>query len=195
MRDIVLSGIHKSFDGKVVLKDLSLIIPSGSTTCFMAPSGYGKTTLLRLLMGLISPDAGTIVGLEDLRMSTVFQEDRLAEHLSAVANIRLVSPSLTEEQVLEALEVMKLEDSAHQMVRELSGGMRRRVTLLRALLSDYDLLLLDEPFKGLDEETKQLVIEEAKTLTQGSTVLLVTHELAEAVAFGADSIVRLSDFT
>jgi len=182
---IRVEGLSKSYDGKTVFRRWSAQFPRGELSCIMAPSGRGKTTLLRILMGLENPDEGTVTGLEGLRLSAVFQEDRLCDHLSAVSNIRLVTPSLRGEEVLRAMERMGLTDCAAQPVREFSGGMRRRVALLRALLAEYDLLLMDEPFKGLDTATRELVLRETRRLCAGRTVLLVTHDESEGQALGA----------
>ena len=99
MPDIVLEKIQKSFAGKPVLRELSLIFPAGKISAIMAPSGCGKTTLLRILMGLEQPDSGQIHGLQELKKSAAFQEDRLCDWLTPVANIRLVTPSLPPEVV------------------------------------------------------------------------------------------------
>ncbi len=188
---IQLNNITKSFDNQVVLDHLQLTIPYYQTTAIMAPSGSGKTTLLHMLMGLLSPDAGSIEGLSNLRQSVVFQEDRLCENLSALANITLPSPHLKPSTIQQAMVDVSLIDCQCKKVSELSGGMRRRVALLRALLYDYDLLILDEPFKGLDLRTKQLVIHYIKKSTAGKTVLLVTHDKEEAMAMGATTITSL----
>ncbi len=183
---VFLRGLRKSFDGKEVLPGVDLRIPEGATTCVMAPSGAGKTTLVRVLLGLIPPDGGTIIGLQARRIAAVFQEDRLVEPMDAVSNIRLVSPGVDRQTVLDALASFGLSaDSAAQPVRELSGGMRRRVALLRALLADWDLLTLDEPFQGLDEATRREVIREVRSRSGGRTVLLITHDPEEAALMGA----------
>ena len=184
MDDIVIQGLWKAFDGKPVLENFSARLPAGQVTGLMAPSGGGKTTLLRILMGLEPADRGTITGLEGLRLSAVFQEDRLCDNLNPVSNIRLVSPKRTPQEVRQALEGVGLSDCFAQPVRELSGGMRRRVAILRALLADYDLLFLDEPFRGLDAETKAVVLADTKRRCAGRTVLLVTHDPSELDAMG-----------
>ena len=94
MEDIVIRNLCKSFAGKPVLRDFSAVLPVGQVTGLMAPSGAGKTTLLRILMGLERPDGGTIDGLAGLRLSAVFQEDRLCDNLDPSANIRLINPTL-----------------------------------------------------------------------------------------------------
>ncbi|MBQ7485954.1 MAG: ATP-binding cassette domain-containing protein [Clostridia bacterium] len=180
MNDIRLTGICKSFGDKTVLKDLNLTLPSGRVTCVMAPSGGGKTTLMHIILGLLPPDRGSITGLDGHRIAAVFQEDRLIDTMDPVSNIRLVRPSLSRDAVLDEMQRIGLTDCATQPVSELSGGMRRRVALLRALLSDWDFLLMDEPFKGLDEETRRLTIQETCRLSTGKTVLLITHDADEA---------------
>ena len=185
MQDIVIRGLSKAFDGKQVLRDFSAVLPAGQITGLMAPSGAGKTTLLRILMGLEMPDRGTITGLQGLRLSAVFQEDRLCENLNPVSNLRLVTPTLSQSAAEEALTAVGLTDCLHQPVRELSGGMRRRVAILRALLAEYDLLFLDEPFKGLDRETKDVVMADTRRRCDGRTVLFVTHDPTELEAMGA----------
>ena len=185
MQDIVIRGLSKAFDGKQVLRDFSAVLPEGQVTGLMAPSGAGKTTLLRILMGLETPDRGTITGLQGLRLSAVFQEDRLCENLNLESNLRLVTPTLSQSAAEEALTAVGLTDCLHQPVRELSGGMRRRVAILRALLAEYDLLFLDEPFKGLDRETKEVVMADTRRRCDGRTVLFVTHDPTELEAMGA----------
>lgn len=191
MSDILLSHISKSYDGKAVLRDFSARIPEGKVTCIMAPSGGGKTTLLRILMGLLPADEGALLGMEGLKAGAVFQEDRLLSNLSPVSNIRLVSPKLSRERVKEELSSMGLSGCENQPVRELSGGMCRRVAILRALLADCDVLFLDEPFKGLDLELKEQVMERTRKLCQGRTVLLVTHDPSEAERMWAAQILHL----
>jgi len=193
MQDIILDRISKSFDGKKVLQDFSATFPAGKVSCIMAPSGGGKTTLLRILMGFETPDSGQIKGLNGLKKSAVFQEDRLCAHLSPIANIRLITPLLARADVMKAMTTVGLQGCEDQPVHELSGGMRRRVAILRALLCDYDILLLDEPFKGLDMETKSRVMQDTARRSAGRTVLLVTHDATEAEAMYAGQIILLEN--
>ena len=188
MQDIVMHALCKSFGEKSVLRDVSGTLTAGCITGLMAPSGAGKTTLLRILMGLEQADSGRIDGLDGLRLSAVFQEDRLCDQLDGVSNLRLVTPSLSRAEARNALEAVGLADCIGQPTRELSGGQRRRVAILRGLLADYDLLILDEPFKGLDRETKQLVIEDTQRRCMGKTVLLVTHDPTELDALGVTEL-------
>ena len=185
MADIVIDHLSKAYGGRPVLRDVCLRFPAGRVSCLMAPSGAGKTTLLRILMGLEPPDAGAVRGLEGVKIAPVFQEDRLLEALDAEANIRLVRPALAPGAVAEALHRFGLEDCAGKPASALSGGMKRRVALLRALLSDGEALMLDEPFNGLDEATRGRVIRETLRLIDGRTALIVTHDPGDAALAGA----------
>lgn len=191
---IELRELSKSFDGRPVLTSLNHTFPGGKITCIVGPSGCGKTTLLSLLMGLLSPDGGEILGLPSGRIAAVFQEDRLIEHLSTVSNIRLVlRRGFPEEEILDALESVGLKDAARQPVRELSGGMKRRAAIVRALLADSPLVLMDEPFKGLDAATRETVIRFTRRCLSGRTALIVTHDPDEAKMLGADIFNMKSD--
>ncbi len=184
--DITLQNIEKGYGEKLVLSGLSHVFPEGKTSCVMGPSGCGKTTLLNLLLGLEKPDSGSISGLDGARKSAVFQEDRLCENTGAASNLRLVNPVLTRQEAERLLGELGLADGLKQPVREFSGGMKRRVAILRALCAEYDVLMADEPFKGLDEATKRKTMEYFREKTAGKTVILVTHEESEASFFGGE---------
>ena len=181
---IELKNLTKSFGEKQVLKDLTWSVPEGRISVIMGPSGGGKTTLLRILLGLEHADSGTVLGLEGKRLSAVFQEDRLCENVSAVSNLRLVNPALSRKSAENMLEKLGLGDALRQPVRELSGGMKRRVAIARALCTEYDVLLADEPFKGLDEETKRRTMAFFSESAREKTVILVTHDPSEAEILG-----------
>jgi len=189
--DIQLIGISKAFEQIQVFKNLNLTFTEGRIHCIMGASGIGKTTLLNLLMGLIKPDAGQIIGLEGIKIASVFQEDRLIEHWDAIQNVKLVcEKSITVEQIEEEFRKVRLDDYKNKPVLYLSGGMRRRVAIIRAILAPSQLLILDEPFKGLDEELKNSVIRFLVEKTKGKTVIVVTHEKDEVEALGGN-IVKL----
>ena len=190
--DIAVKKISKSYGQEQVLKDFSCDFPEGKLTCIMGRSGGGKTTLIKLLMGLEKPTEGSIEGLFGQKLSAVFQEDRLCENLSAAANIRLVCRNhVSDEELKSAFQRVCLNEVWRKPVRELSGGMRRRVAILRALFAEYDFLILDEPLKGLDEETKQKTAVYILEKTQGKTVLVVTHDEEEAKLLRAEKIVHM----
>ena len=189
---IRMKNISKSFGEKQIFRDFSADIPEGKTTCLTGVSGSGKTTLLRILSGLETLDAGEIIGLSERRLSVVFQEDRLCENLSPISNVRLAAPSgTTRESIRSGMTSIGLSDCEKQPVRELSGGMRRRVAILRALFAQYDFLLLDEPFKGLDEESKRQTISFIKEHAMDMTILLITHDHLDAAAMGTTVEIRL----
>lgn len=187
---IALADVTKTFGTRVVLREVSLTFPPGSVTAVLGPNGSGKTTLGRLLLGLETPTAGTVTRPAGFRGSAVFQEDRLVEHLSAVGNVRLVLPrSVPPTTVTDALQAVGLPlPSPPAPVRTLSGGQRRRVALVRALLAPADALVLDEPFTGLDTDTKPLVTAWVRDHLEGRATLLITHDPAEAAAFGANVV-------
>ena len=189
--DIAVQNIEKSFGSQLVLKNFSYTFPAGKTTCIMGESGCGKTTLLRILMGLETPDSGTITGIRKGNLSAVFQEDRLCENLSAAANLRLVKKDLTNQEIENAFREVNLKDVWNKPVRTLSGGMRRRIAILRALAPEADCILMDEPFKGLDEETKQHTIHYIQTRTKGKTLIIVTHEKKEISLLNPESILKI----
>lgn len=184
-------NLCKRFGGNVVLDNFTREFPDGKVTAVLGKSGCGKSTLLNILMGLVKPDAGRVILPENAKISAVFQENRLCENLTASANIRLVTgKKFTPEALSREFEAVGLSGSENQPVRTLSGGMKRRVALLRALLAEYDVLFLDEPFKGLDTETKDEVLRYVKEKIQGKTVILVTHDESEC-DFLADEIICL----
>lgn len=184
-------NITKKFGENIVLNNFSHEFAEGKVTAVLGRSGCGKSTLLNVLMGLAAPDGGEVIRGGGGRISAVFQENRLCENLTASANIRLVTGRrFTRAEIAEELAAVGLADCADKPVRTLSGGMKRRTALLRALLAEYDALFLDEPFKGLDEETKRAVMEYVREKTRGRTVVLVTHDKEEC-AFLADEVIEL----
>lgn len=186
-------NVRKVFGENVVLDGFSHEFSDGKTTAVLGRSGCGKSTLLNILMGLTSSDSGEVIRPEGSKISAVFQEDRLCENLTVSANIRLVTGKrFSKEEIAVELAKIGLEDCANKPVRTLSGGMKRRTALLRALLAEYDVLFLDEPFKGLDADTKRNVMRYCKEKINGKTVILVTHDMDEC-DFLADEIVRLED--
>jgi NitT/TauT family transport system ATP-binding protein len=181
VQDIVVKHLYKAYDGRTVLRDISFTLPRGERRALMGPSGCGKTTLFRLLLGLERPDGGEICGLP-ARISAVFQEDRLCEELSAYRNLRITLPpsEVGESDIRDMLAALGLGEDSDRPVSELSGGMKRRVAIARALLLPATLLLLDEPFRGLDEATRARVAAVISAACADRTVLLITHDREEA---------------
>lgn len=175
--DIQLNHIGKQFNEKVIFKDISLTFLEGRINCLMGASGIGKTTIINVIMGLVKPDEGEVLGTKGKRIAAVFQEDRLIEHWNAVKNVRLVCDrDISEEKIIRELSLLEINEDKNKPVSDFSGGMRRRVAIVRALLAKSDLIILDEPFRGLDEELKKRVISYIKQNTKGKTVIIVTHE-------------------
>lgn len=184
MNTLVLSSLSKCYGQSQIFSNFCHRFPEAVTTVITGPSGCGKTTLLRLILGLEPPDSGLILGTDNKRFSAVFQEPRLCEEASAFANLRFVAPQLTRPQAHALFAQVGLEAQDGIPVHTFSGGMKQRVSLLRALCAPYDYLLLDEPFQGLDEKTRQQTIEFFQRQTVGKTVLLVTHNPEEAACLG-----------
>ena len=172
------------FGENTVINDFSSTFRTG-ITCILGPSGCGKTTLLRTLMGLITPDTGEVLTDTPMpRQSVLFQENRLIENMSAISNIRFVCPKRSAQEISDALSAVGL-GSLNLPVRLFSGGMQRRVALVRALLAEFDVLFLDEPFTGLDDNTRDSLLPMLYQYTAGKTVLLVTHDETLAGQLGA----------
>jgi len=162
---INLKDISKSFRETRVFDGFSVSFPRGKTTCLLGPSGCGKTTLLRIIAGTLKPDAGKLKDLEDLTISFVFQEDRLLPWKTAADNIRLVlkhkiDDESIEEVIDQKLDLVKMKEYANYYPHQLSGGMRQRISFARAFSFPSDMILLDEPFKGLDLLLKQQLMED-----------------------------------
>jgi NitT/TauT family transport system ATP-binding protein len=178
--DVEVIELCKTFGKTEVLWNFNGNFKEKSITCIMGSSGCGKTTLLNILMGLIKADSGRIKGIEDKKISSVFQEDRLCEKFSSVDNIKLVCNKEIDINIIrENLKLVGIEDGINKPVSELSGGMKRRVAIVRAILSNADLIIMDEPFKGLDYGTKKIVIEYVMNNTKGKTLIIATHYIDE----------------
>lgn len=183
---IKLQNVSKSFGEKQVLRDFSLRIKKGDRVCLMGASGVGKSTVMNLVLGIEKADSGTVE--TQGRISAVFQEDRLCEDFSALSNVCLVAEKPDKEKAKMLLESLGLMDAIEKPVKEMSGGMKRRTTIARALFYEHDILLLDEAFTGLDEETKTAVAELINRHTAEKTVLLISHDEKEAELLGAKII-------
>ncbi len=181
-----LFEVTKSFEDKTVLKEFSLWLAPGETVALMGASGCGKSTAGKVLLGLLRADAGEVK--RPKRFGVVFQENRLCKEFDAVTNIAMVTGDRKAAEA--ALSEVGLADVQGKPVAELSGGMKRRVAIVRALLSNGEVLVLDEPFTGLDAANKQQVMNYVKEKLQGRSALLITHSEAEAKAL-ADRVIRM----
>jgi NitT/TauT family transport system ATP-binding protein len=196
VREIELRGVHKRFrNAAAALEDISLTVERGEFVTFLGPSGCGKSTLLRLISGLSPATDGTVTvnGMtpENARelMSFIFQDATLMPWRTVEQNVGLgleleyAARALRKQRVATMLEVVSLNHVAQRYPRQLSGGMKMRVSIARALVSRPRILLMDEPFAALDEMTRDRLNEELLRLyaEQKWTVLFVTHSVAEAV--------------
>jgi osmoprotectant transport system ATP-binding protein len=213
MNALALERVTKTFAGRTVIHETSLAVKNGERLALIGPSGSGKSTLLRMILGLVVPDSGAVrVGevavtpatARDVRrrIGYVIQDGGLFPHLTARDNVTLVArlggdlpPERLKARVAELAEVVRLDDARlDRHPRELSGGERQRVGLMRALVLDPTLLLLDEPLGALDPIVRAALQEDLKAVFEklGKSVLVVTHDMAEA-AFLADTIAVMRD--
>lgn len=187
--NITFNEISKSFGDTKVFRGLNLTIKDKQITCIIGASGIGKTTLLNLLLGLERPDLGYVKGIEGKKIVAVFQEDRLVENLSAIKNVELVcKKEFSKDKLIGDFTQVGLQDFKNKEVSRLSGGMKRRVAIVRAVFVESDIILMDEPFKGLDAEIKSKVIEYIKDKSKGKTVIIVTHNVDEIKELNANKI-------
>ena len=186
-----LEGISKSFGNKPVLDNVSFDANTGTPVCLMAPSGSGKTTLLRIIAGLETPDTGRTLMTDEPkwlpRVSMAFQDDRLADQASALANARLaVAPgSAAWDEAPALLEQLGLGERLLSAAGTCSGGERRRIARARALLSPHEVLLLDEPFTGLDDAARDTCARIIRERERQSIVLVATHDREDVERLGA----------
>lgn len=166
--------------GEPVLREFSWRLPPDGVTCLFGPSGCGKTTLLRLLAGLEVPQAGRITGLDGRRVAAVFQENRLLPWRTAAQNVAVALPREQRERAADWLTRVGLSAVADSYPATLSGGMKRRVAIARALAAQADVLLLDEPFAGLDEALWRTMAEALHAVYANKPIVLVTHVAEEA---------------
>lgn len=192
--EIELVNVCKKYGEKEILNNLNISFPKDKITVITGPSGVGKTTLLNIISGLDTEYEGNIFWHENVsnkKFSYIFQEDRLIPWLTVYENIEFVLKSqLNKEQIKKVidknLKLVKLYNNRNMLPETLSGGMKRRVAIARAFAYESNLLLMDEPFKGLDNDLKKEIIEEFLTIWNNNrrTVILITHDKGEAEALG-----------
>ena len=183
---LTLENLQKSYGSLPVLDHCSFSFSSGRIYCLMGPSGSGKTTLFRILMGLEPADGGSIrFEPSSPEFSAVFQEDRLCETFSPVENLRFVlGKSVSREDIRRELSLLLPEESLSRPVFTLSGGMKRRTAICRAMTAHSDLIIMDEPFTGLDEATKRQAVEYIKSRQHGRLLLISTHQEEDVKLLG-----------
>ena len=185
-------NVTKKYGDKTVLDNFSLILEKGTKTAVMGESGCGKTTLLRIAAGLEKADGGEFICKEQI--AVMFQEPRFLPWKTALDNVKAVLSKEQNSLADKYLSAVGLENDKEKVPHELSGGMAQRVALARffafAEMTDAELLLLDEPFSALDDETAKKMLSLLKDFSKDKTVLLVTHDKTDAESF-ADEIVKL----
>ena len=178
---ISLKNITKRFDD-ILLENFSIDFEEGKTTVILGKSGCGKTTVTNILLKLVEPDFGCVMFDAEKKTSVVFQEDRLLESLTVFENLAIVCNN--SDLCHDILEELHLSDCSKKYPKELSGGMKRRVALGRALAYDGDVFVMDEPFKGIDVILKEIVMLKVEKAVSKKTAVIVTHEIDEAVKLG-----------
>lgn len=179
--------VYKSFENPI-LEDVNFKIEKGESLAVLGESGIGKTTIFNLILGFIKPDKGEVINKFE-KISTVFQENRLIEEISSLDNLKLVS-NKSDKDLKKLLKELKIENP-REIVKNLSGGMKRRVAIARALSFDWDLLLLDEPIQGLDTETRSVVIEKILEEAKGKSIILISHDLEDLKDFKINNKIEL----
>lgn len=198
---IEIINLSKKYDKLSVFENFNLEIEESEITCILGRSGCGKSTLLNIIAGLIPFDSGEIRGVDYNKISYIFQEPRLLPWLTALENVKLVllsieAPDKAEKIAANYLEMVGLKDYSNFYPSQLSGGMRQRVAIARAFAYPSELLLMDEPFKGLDIELKESLISSFLDIwaKQKKTVVFVTHEIEDAEKIG-HKLINLSKFS
>ncbi len=189
----VLHNIHKRFGDLEVLKNLDMTEEEKRLICILGPSGSGKTTLLNLISGVLQPDQGEISGFTGKTISYLFQENRLLPWKTVEGNIDFVlKDQMNREErqtsIARYLEMVGLTGFKSYYPAKLSGGMKQRVAIARAFAYPADILLMDEPFKGLDQQMKMTLIEAFLNLwmLDRRSVFFVTHDIQEALLIGEE---------
>ena len=184
-----INNVSFSYGDVKVIDGFSLSLPKGRRVCVMGESGRGKTTLVKLMLGLLKPDSGEVVTEPGERPSAVFQEDRLLPWYSVKKNVEIVSDGHAD--IDRLLEDMEIGEHKNKLPKELSGGQQRRVAIARALAFGGEPILLDEPFKGLDADMRERIAKKVLEYAGGASILLITHDEKDAEILECDEINRL----
>lgn len=186
---ISIKGLNKSFGNLQIYKDFNMNFKENHISCILGKSGCGKSTLLNLITETIERDSGEIKGIKKGSISYVFQEDRLIEWKTVYDNLELVLKSKVERAnrkgiIEKILKTFNLQEKGNCYPKSLSGGMRQRVSIARALIYPSELLIMDEPFKSLDIKSKNNVICNLRDILKltKKTVIFVTHDIDEAIS-------------
>ena len=186
---IELVNVTKSFDENKVLDSFSAVFDEGKYL-LKGPSGIGKTTCIRLILGLIDPDEGEVRVPDNTRFAVCFQENRLFEKETVLTNVLAVNENVSVTDAASAILELLPSDSLDKKAGELSGGMKRRLAVIRAMLHDSDCVILDEPFTGLDDEARSKTISFINERLNGRLLIVTSHDergLSDLQAVNIDS--------
>ena len=187
---IKLDNVTFSYGDEKIIQNLGISLAKDRIYCIMGASGIGKTTLLRLISGMLKCNSGSVSGTEKMKKSFIFQENRLLPEMSIYENLRFVTDD--DKKINEALQNTELYDDKNKKASALSGGMARRVAIARAAAFDGDIFFIDEPLYGLDVKISENILELIRQTVQGKTAFIITHSPEEAF-YLADEIIFLSD--
>ena len=196
MKKLELKNIKKTYDETIVLDGFSAICDSSKPSCIMGESGAGKTTLLNLILGITEADSGKIwfngeditnLAMEKRGFNIVFQETSLVPHLNPVINVAMVlGRNSDKKRIKQELGYLIDEEFLDKPCAQYSGGMKRRVEIVRAIMADSDIVVMDEPFAGLDDTTKNKVIAYIMDNIGDRILIISTHDLSDAEKLGAN---------
>lgn len=187
---VSLKNIYKSFKNKKVFENFSLEIGENEKVAIIGKTGVGKTTLINLILKNIEADKGQVFVTD--KISVVFQENRLLEDFTAYENLNIICP-MTKEKCEEYLSLMKLDGNADTLVKNLSGGMKRRLALLRALIYPCQLLILDEAVREIDDETRKVILDSIKLFLDRKTLIYISHDYDDIKKLGIEREINLDE--
>lgn len=183
-----IKNLYKKYDIPVI-ENLNIKFYERENISIIGPSGCGKTTLINILSGILKPDSGKIENFKNKKISFIFQEDRLLPWFTALENVLSVNNNV--QKADEVFKTLELTGCKNKLPNQLSGGMRQRVSIARAILFDGDIFILDEAFKGIDEKLKIKIMTILKEIVKDKLCISITHNLEEAVFF-SDKIIIVS---